>query len=188
MSNLKLPCRLKGNLRLCPLILSLMPGRRDWTLPGYMLFSGSCREQWDLPWDSFSPGWGPGAAPNSTCNFRHFTSSITLLWTHSRSSVSFLNWMAQKRTQYLRCGLTSVEHRERITFSVLLVTPLLIQARILATQAELAYLSQLWTTTPFPLSSFLATLPPACSSAKGFIVAKVQNIALGPREFSLLEG
>jgi len=47
-------------------------------------------------------------------------SFIALLWTRSRASVSFLQWGAHNWTQYLRCRLTSAEHRGTITSLLLL--------------------------------------------------------------------
>lgn len=46
---------------------------------------------------------------------RAFSSSVTLLWTQSSTSIFFLNWQAQKWKQYLTWGLTSAKYQETIT-------------------------------------------------------------------------
>mgnify|MGYP001853060991 CR=1 FL=1 len=56
-------------LRPFPLILSLLPDFRGWPPFHPHLLSGSCREQWGLPWASSSPDWptpAPSAAPQRT--------------------------------------------------------------------------------------------------------------------------
>ena len=58
-------------------------------------------------------------------------SSITLLRTCSRASISFLYWGTQNWTQHSWCSLTSAEYRGMITSLLLLATPFLIQARML---------------------------------------------------------
>ena len=58
------------NLRSSLLILLLLPRSRSWPLLCHNLLTGSCREQWDLLWASFSPDWtisAPSAAPHNTC-------------------------------------------------------------------------------------------------------------------------
>ena len=54
ISNLNLPwC----SWRPFPVILLLLPGRRGWLPPRCNLLSGSCSEQFGLPWASSSPDW-----------------------------------------------------------------------------------------------------------------------------------
>ena len=63
ISNLNLPC---SNLRPFFVLLSLFPARRGWHAPHHSLLSGTCRQQWGLPWASPSPEWTipvPLAAP-----------------------------------------------------------------------------------------------------------------------------
>lgn len=155
-----------------------------------MLLPGSCREQWDRLWDSFSSGWGPAAVPNrlvlQTLYQFYYPSLDTLqdlkvipelnapevdiglkLWPHqcwAQANNSFHNPTGYTTADRSQDAIDSPGHRW-----------LIFSQRVTSTPG------------PFPLGSFLAPLLLACSSAEGFIVAKVQDPAPGSREFSFLE-
>lgn len=101
----------------------------------------------------------------------HIIISMLLLWTLSSSSVSLLYWRAQKWTQHTRCGLTSAEGRERISFFDLLATLHLLMPRILL--ATFASRTHYWLTlylvstrTPRPFSVKPAGRRPARTGAR----------------------
>jgi len=96
---------------------------------------------------------------------------LVALWTHSRASMYFLQWGAQKWTQYRRCSLTRTEYRGMITSLILMAMLFLIKARmplaLLATWAHCWFMFSLPSTSkapdPFPLHSVPAALIQACS-------------------------
>ena len=173
------------NLRLFLMFCHLSPMQR---LMLWNLLSGSSRvaESNEV---SSQPPFLQTKQPQSpqplliTSSFTNFTA---LFCTQLSNSTSFLQWGAQKWTQYLRCSLPSVANKESITSLVLLATLFLTQARLPLFLAIWAHcwceFSQLLTNTPTSLSVGQLSIhssPSLCHCMRLlWLTCKIQHLAL----------
>ena len=100
---------------------------------------------------------------------------VTLHWTRTRMSISFLPWGAPYLTPYSKYSLTSVEYRERIPFLALLAALLFLHPRrqLDASTGRLHcwLLFSLWsyrTSGPLVQSSFPSQVAPSLSCGIGY--------------------